>query len=64
MKPRIILTFVFGIWLTIVCQAADDSPDIVVTISGMRTPIPSPTQAGTAILVQASGETSRTTEGG
>ena len=57
MKSSSIIAFCMGAWLVSACVAADDSPDIVVTVLGSGTPIPSPTQAGTAILVQAGGET-------
>ena len=35
---------------------SEKSPDIVVTVLGSGTPVPSPTQFGAAILVQAGGE--------
>jgi len=54
MKIKTILALLLGVWLG-VCQASDD-PDIVVTVLGSGTPIPSATQVGTAILIQAGGE--------
>lgn len=57
MKLKSVVVFFLSVWLAGACIAADDSPDIVVTVLGSGTPIPSPTQAGTAILVQAGGET-------
>ena len=57
MKSRFVVTLIIATWFSIgACQAEDSAPDIVITVLGSGTPIPSATQAGTAILVQAGGE--------